>query len=201
MTRQIGTLKVGHSSRPEGATQISPGQRPGLETAIESERPERAPQIAHGTGTTDDGSGEPSYSSYRRTGLTLLEVILALAILGMALAAISQLISLGARAASESRELTRAQIIAESILAQLAADALPVETFERLQVPYEPNWVYSTLVEGTDQPGLVAVHVVVEQRLPTSEYPIRFVVTRWMVDPEVIAAGEETVIEPVGADL
>ena len=139
--------------------------------------------------------------SQRRAGLSLMEVILALAILGLALAAITQLIALGARAAMESRELTRAQIIAESLLAQLAAEVIPAETMERIPVPYEPNWVYSTLVEGTDQPGLIAVHVVVEQAESADLQPLRFIVTRWMVDPEVTAQAEETVIEPVGSDL
>ena len=137
----------------------------------------------------------------RRGGLTMLEVILALAILGLALAAISQLVSIGARAAIESRNLTRAQIIAESIMAELAAEIIPVEPVDRLPVPNDPNWVYSTLVEGTEQPGLVAVHVVVEQYEQTGMYPLRFVVTRWMVDPEFVAEAEEGVVEPVGSDL
>jgi len=136
-----------------------------------------------------------------RTGLTLLEVILALAILGLALAAITQLITIGANAAIESRELTKAQMIAESILAELTIESLPLETMEGMDVPHEPDWVFSTLVEGTDEPGMIAVHVVVEHVDPPDGRPLRFIVTRWFVDPEVVAAGEEEVLEPTGADL
>lgn len=139
--------------------------------------------------------------SHPRHGLTLLEVILALAILGLALAAITQLISIGARAARESRDLTRAQIIAESILSELTVEALPLETIEGLSVPHEPDWMFSTLVEGTDEPGMIAVHVVVEHVDPPDGQPLRFIVTRWFVDPDLVAEGEEASLEPTGADL
>ncbi|MBW8884274.1 MAG: prepilin-type N-terminal cleavage/methylation domain-containing protein, partial [Planctomycetia bacterium] len=47
-------------------------------------------------------------------GLSLMEVILAIAILGGALAMIGQLIRIGSRSAAEARDLTMSQLYAES---------------------------------------------------------------------------------------
>ena len=54
-----------------------------------------------------------------RTGLSLLEVMLALAILGGALAAIGELMRIGARNAEKARDLTTAQMICESTMAEI----------------------------------------------------------------------------------
>jgi hypothetical protein len=53
--------------------------------------------------------------------LSLLEVILAIAILGGSLAVIGQLINIGARNAISARDLTTAQLYCESKLAEVSA--------------------------------------------------------------------------------
>ena len=58
----------------------------------------------------------PQYS-----GLSLLEVMLALAILGGALAVIGELTRLGARSAETARDLTRAQRYCENKMAEVSA--------------------------------------------------------------------------------
>ena len=63
----------------------------------------------------------------RRRGLSLLEVILAIAILGGALATIGQLIRVGARNAAEARDLTMAQLYAESEMNGIAAGWYPMD--------------------------------------------------------------------------
>jgi len=57
----------------------------------------------------------------RRRGLSLMEVILAIAILGGSLATIGQLIRIGARNAAEARDLTMAQLYAESQMNRFAS--------------------------------------------------------------------------------
>ena len=61
-----------------------------------------------------------------RRGLSLLEVVLAIAILGMSLATIGQLIRIGARNAVMARDLATAQMYAESTLADVAAGQVTV---------------------------------------------------------------------------
>jgi len=54
-----------------------------------------------------------------RSGLTLLEVMIALAILGTSLAALGELISIVDDAADRATELTEAQFICDSVLAEI----------------------------------------------------------------------------------
>jgi prepilin-type N-terminal cleavage/methylation domain-containing protein len=67
--------------------------------------------------------GSVPFSGRRRrnAGLSLLEVILAIAILGGCIAVIGELVRLGARQAEEARELTTAQLLCESKLEEIAA--------------------------------------------------------------------------------
>ncbi|MCH5374492.1 MAG: type II secretion system GspH family protein, partial [Planctomycetes bacterium] len=60
-----------------------------------------------------------------RRGLSLLEVILAVAILGLGLAIIGELIRNGTRQAEEVRFLTAAQLLCESKLEEVAAGVVP----------------------------------------------------------------------------
>jgi len=54
-------------------------------------------------------------------GLTLLEVILALIILGGALVAVGELIRTASRSARDARDATSAQVIADSLMSEIAA--------------------------------------------------------------------------------
>ena len=60
-------------------------------------------------------------NNLRRRGLSLLEVVLALAILSGAFVALTQLVSTGLRAAANARDLTRAQIMAETVVSEIVA--------------------------------------------------------------------------------
>ena len=57
-----------------------------------------------------------------RKGLTLLEVLLALAILGGALAVIGELSRIAARNAEQARDLSTAQRLCENKMAEIAAE-------------------------------------------------------------------------------
>ena len=133
-----------------------------------------------------------------RRGISLLEVILAVAILGGALAAFGELFRIGAQNAQAARELTHAQLHCESLLAQIKVGALPAESVTPAQelpttageLPNE-DWLYAVLVEPLDQEGLLAVEVTVVQNVPETSRPIEFTASAWIVDPEVIAVANE----------
>jgi prepilin-type N-terminal cleavage/methylation domain-containing protein len=122
-----------------------------------------------------------------RRGLSLLEVMLALAILGGALTAIGMLVRLGSRAAVESREMTQAQLLCESKLAELTAGLLPVEPGGPWQfdLPEQAEWVYFVDIEPVPLPGMVQVTVTVAQESETARIPRFFSLVRWMQDPNV----------------
>src|SRR5437773_9612778 len=119
-----------------------------------------------------------------RRGLSLLEVILAIAILGGALATIGQLIRIGARNAAEARDLTMAQLYAETEMNRLPAGIDPLDTVK--DAPYDDPglYQYSIDVSGTDQAGLMAATVTVKQTPGTALYPVSFSLSRWIVDPQ-----------------
>ncbi|MEC8241836.1 MAG: prepilin-type N-terminal cleavage/methylation domain-containing protein, partial [Planctomycetota bacterium] len=64
----------------------------------------------------------------RRRGLSLLEVILAIAILGGAIAAIGELVRLGVRSASYAQQQTLAHLLCDTRMAEIASGAVAPES-------------------------------------------------------------------------
>ena len=120
----------------------------------------------------------------KRAGLSLLEVILAIAILGVSLATLGQLIRIGARNAAEARDLTMAQLYAESQMARLAAGVDLLDPVQESQYDDAGNYVYSVDVWATDLPGIRSVTVSVKQTPGTAFYPVSYSLTRWVAEPE-----------------
>jgi len=125
-----------------------------------------------------------------RAAFSLLEVILALAILTMAVAVLGELARLGMENARVARDKTQAELLCESKLAEIAAGITvpePVQgvPFEGVTDPSEPAWLYSIALETIDQQGLIAVRVTVAQDLPPQKRPVAFSLVRWIQDPNV----------------
>ena len=125
----------------------------------------------------------PFAARSRRSGLTLWEVMLALAILGGAIAVIGQLIRLGVKAAGEARSLSTAQLLCEAKVAELASGIEPLQSVTTTPFPFEMDWVYSVEVQPVDQEGLLAVRVTVEKITDQRLYPVSFSLERWIIDP------------------
>jgi general secretion pathway protein I len=123
-------------------------------------------------------------------GLTLLEVMLAIAILGGCLAVIGELVRLGVRHAEEAREQTKAQLLCESKLEEIAAGIAPLEGASAVPFELDPDWTYTVEVTSLDQQGLIQVSVTVQPAESERLYPITFALSRWMLDPSLAASGE-----------
>ena len=122
----------------------------------------------------------------RRDGITLLEVILAIAILGSSMAMIAELVRVGGVSAARARDYTNAQLICESKLNELIAGAIPIAATTQQQVEdigLLDLWYYSVVVTALDTEGLVAVQVLVEKGVEQGQRPVTFSLLRWMVDP------------------
>jgi general secretion pathway protein I len=99
----------------------------------------------------------------RRGAFSLIEVILALAILCGALATLGELSRLGMREAEKARDLTQAQLLCESKLSEITAGVTPLEAQE--DAPFESTdeedseseWVYSIAVTPGHRPTRPAV--------------------------------------------
>ena len=122
-------------------------------------------------------------------GLTLLEVVLALAILAIAFGILAQLSGLGMRAAREARQLTRGQIYCESIMAEMTSGATSPSQSQG-SVPQDPNWTYETALEAADVNGMVRLIVVV-QRADDLGIGSRVQLVRLIRDPDLPFPEEE----------
>jgi len=117
--------------------------------------------------------------------LSLLEVILAIAILGGCIAVIGELIRLGARQAEEARELTVAQLLCESKLEEIAAGVIAPEPVSEVPFELDPRWTYSIDVGTLDTPDLLQVTVMAQQVDGSREIPLSYMLTRWILDPNL----------------
>ncbi len=121
-------------------------------------------------------------------GFTLLEVILALAILAGSLAALGEVMRLADRNAAAARDETQAQIIAASIMDELTAGARALTSITATPLDYETDtpWRYSVAIEQTAYNEMVAVRVLVEQDTDPRLQPARFQLERWLPNPDII---------------
>jgi general secretion pathway protein I len=129
-----------------------------------------------------------------RDGFSLLEVILALAILLGAIAVLGELVRLGTESAAAARDLSVAQLLCESKLAELAASetlpqAVNSAAFEPEYLGAE-GWLYSLAIDSLPEQGLYSVRVTVTEDRPLAERPATCELVRWMRDPNY-STGQE----------
>jgi len=132
----------------------------------------------------------------RREGLTLLEVILALAILAGALAVLGELAGRSMRNAEVARATSEAQLLCETKLAEIAAGITPAnpvndapwQSASDLEIETNEAWLYSVEVDSTALDGLLSVRVTVSQDRPPEKKPVSVSLVRWIVDPGSEAA-------------
>ena len=127
-----------------------------------------------------------------RGGLTLLEVVLAVAILAGSFTMLSQLVGIGMRAAANGRDLTRAQLLAESAMSEIAAGIVQAQSTGAVTASSDPRWIVSAVTEPTIHQGIVRVIVVAEEDT-NSLKRTQFVLTRWLRDPLLEIPEEEEV--------
>jgi type II secretory pathway pseudopilin PulG len=126
-------------------------------------------------------------STFRRQALSLLEVILAIAILGGALAIIGELIRIGARNAAIARDLTTAQLYCESKMNEAAAGVIDLDNLETETLDEDGEWMCVITTEALDEQQLIAVTVTVGQNPDEFARPVSFSMTRWIIDPAYVA--------------
>ena len=122
-------------------------------------------------------------------GFSLLEVVLALAILTATVAILGELIRSGLHNAQLARDLSKAELIAESVLYRIESGLLPHQA-NRTPVDLEPGWYYSVenASSGTQAQGLLQLRVTVELTPDKQKRPTKFSVVRWLRDPSLVLA-------------
>ena len=160
-------------------------------------------------------------SSSVRSGLTLLEVMIALAILGTSLAALGELIRIGADAADRATELTEAQFICDSVLAEIKSGVRQLVPIA--EEPYtisapgmttsigtgldmsmdmeETGWLYTVIFDSVDDQGLMYVEVTVMQDRLDGRKPAMVTLTTWMIDPMLDQEAEPEDLEALEEEM
>ncbi len=139
---------------------------------------------------------------HRSRGFSLLEVILALAILTGSIAVLGEAVRMGMRNARVARDSTKAQLLCESKMSELISGftpAMPVSgaAFESINTGTETAandtdlWTYSIDTESLSEDGLIAVTVTVTQDLPADQRPVGFKLVRWMIDSTTMVSADE----------
>ena len=118
-----------------------------------------------------------------RKGLSLLEVILSIAILGGSLAAIGQLVRLGVRNAIDTQIRNDANLLADTKMAEISAGIIELESSSPQEIPENPNWNYKVEMLESDQLGLLLVQLTVSQK-DVDEEPVEVIIHRFLPDPD-----------------
>jgi prepilin-type N-terminal cleavage/methylation domain-containing protein len=118
-----------------------------------------------------------------RRGLSLLEVILAIAIFGTSLAVIGELVRIGSNSAAAARDLSDGQRLCSNLMNEIAAGVLPPTAVSQTSCTEDATWLYSVAADTTEIEGLLAVTVTVEQDPQFYSRPHTVTLVRWVVDP------------------
>jgi prepilin-type N-terminal cleavage/methylation domain-containing protein len=129
-----------------------------------------------------------------RPAFTLLEVILALVILGAALAIFGEVMQLANQNAADARAETQAQLLAASLMDEILAGSIDDSPANRqpLEVDDDVRWIYSVSTGTATVEGVYPLVVEVEQDVEAKFNPVKYRLVRWMsTTPEGSEADEE----------
>ena len=127
-----------------------------------------------------------------RLAISLLEVILALAILGIASAYLAQAMQLAAQNAIRAQRLTQAELVAESVMNQVIGGVIPAQP--ATWSPYSSAsttgaWNYSLAIVPAEMQGMIGIQIGVQEVVPNAVagmQPADLVSTRWIIDPSLM---------------
>jgi general secretion pathway protein I len=121
----------------------------------------------------------------RRSGITLLEVILALAIFVGSLAVISKLVEIATRGARYAQLQTRAVLLAESKMGELVAGIEPLGSGSGGSFTNDPAWRWELAISDGPVVGVKWVHLTVAPSAAgeLANERMEYTLSRWMLDP------------------
>jgi uncharacterized membrane protein YgcG len=122
-------------------------------------------------------------------GISLLEVILALSILALSVALLSQITKQATDNGLMARRLATAQMLCESKMAEVLAGAIPVQgnTWTRISDGgVSGEWYYQIQTVTAQRKDMVGVRLSIsDDPNTTTQNPELFHVVRWMIDPNL----------------
>jgi general secretion pathway protein I len=120
-----------------------------------------------------------------RRGITLYEVVLALAIFAGAMAAISQVVATGARAALQARLQSQAILLCESKMGEVIGGITPAQPVSEATFATDPTldgWTWSLTIQPAPRTGVTSVEVSVACRRAGNQVDASFTLARMVRD-------------------
>jgi prepilin-type N-terminal cleavage/methylation domain-containing protein len=132
------------------------------------------------------GAGREAHAPTRciRRGLSLLEVIVALAIFLFSFIVISRLVVAGGDLALEVQQRAQAARLCQSKLAEVAAGAVPLESQGDTPFDEEPDWYWALETEQGTVTGLWTVRVRVTRQAPDGSR-VESTLSQMLLDPSL----------------
>ena len=135
----------------------------------------------------------------RRTGMSLLEVVLALSIFLAAMTALSQIVSIGSRASVESQMLNESVWRCESKMNEVVAGIIPPRSVGATSFDDDINWYWTLNVQPAPSLNLLQIDVTVARRLSDGRVLGEFQMSRWLRDPGSIEASSTSSSTPTSS--
>lgn len=127
----------------------------------------------------------PPPAAAARSGMTLLEVVIALALFFAAMAAISQILKMGSVSAVKAQLRAEATLLGESKLNEVIAGILPLTPVEQQVFDGSPQWIWTLAVEDDTDATLKRLLLTVNHLAANgkSDHEVQF--ARLMRDPSI----------------
>lgn len=137
---------------------------------------------------------------HRRSGFSLMEVLLSTAILVGSSVALIELATIGRKQASAAYDLNRAQLLCQSKLDEIVAGIVPLRTVESQEFEEDAEWLYSVEQTPLLAQQLIEVKVTVFQPESAHRKAKQFSLVRWLPDvgskqPGAMAMSPSTVLQ------
>ncbi len=130
-----------------------------------------------------------------RSGFTLLEVIVSLAIFVAAFASLSQLFTLGSRAAVQAALETQAVVRADAKMSEVLAGVESMEASEAMPFEDDPNWSWTLEVNEGPHTDLFELTVTVAFQSGVGPAEMNYSLVRFRRDPQLALDVEEAAAE------
>ena len=122
----------------------------------------------------------------RRHGFSLMEILLATALLMGCVVVLTELATIGRHHIQKAEKLAAAELICQSAMNEILTGASPVETIQRQPVDGCPGWIITIdVLPLNKRPGLAAMEICVGEDLGEDERAAEFTLVRWIPDPDV----------------
>lgn len=118
-----------------------------------------------------------------RKGLTLFELLLALAIFLASLAALAQLLASGSRAAAQAKLQTEAILRCESKLGEVVSGVEPIKAASKGSFTDDPSWSWQLTATDGPWPSLQLIELQVSRTGQSSLSSSSYTLQRFVRDP------------------